>query len=134
MSNQSTGEPRNGSKSSMLTVDARTVLIGLVVLSGGGNFLLTKNASDQNLQEAEGTTRQIHEIHQTIERFRERIIEIDKRWEHLDQTANEVLGIARRLDAQRQPTRIRSRRSDASPQMPTHVPPYPTEENKNGED
>jgi hypothetical protein len=72
-------------------LDTKTLLIGLVVLSGGGNLWFTKAAGDQTTEEAAGTTRQIQEMHQTLAEFKDRISEIDKRWSNMDTRAGELL-------------------------------------------
>jgi hypothetical protein len=119
---------RNNARGGNFSLDARTVLIGLVVLSGGGNLLLTKSAGDQTLQESAGTTRQIAEMHRTLAQFKDRITEIDKRWERVEGTADAILESVLSLERRAANSRAPRSRSEQQPQMPTHTPPYPVPE------
>jgi hypothetical protein len=95
---QSSEPARNNARAPTFTLDSRTVLIALVALTGGGNLWFTKVAGDQSTEEAAGTTRQIAEMHATLSQFKNRIDEIDRRWDNMDVRSEEVLEIARRLD------------------------------------
>jgi hypothetical protein len=117
---------RGGANS--FTLDSRTIVIALVALLGGGNLWFTKSTGDQTLQESAGTTRQIAEMHRTLTEFKDRITEIDKRWERVEGTADAILESVLSLERRAANSRAPRSRSEQQPQMPTHTPPYPVPE------